>query len=372
MKGSPPPAPDYVGAAQAQGAANIETARTQAQLNNPNVVSPYGTQTVSYGQVDQNAFNQAMEDYNFRLRRGDQNITMPTQEQFRVNTDIPTVTQTFSPEQQALYDQQTRTQGQLGALGEQGANSLFGVVGQQLNLSGLPQAPGSATDTRNQVIDAMMSRVNEDTGRQKDQLNSDLIAAGIRPGSKAYDDQMNLVNRGYNDARNQAYVSAGQEAQRDFGMDTQRRQQALSETLAQRQTPLNEITALLSGSQVSNPFAMPGYAQNTQIQPSPLFAATNAAGNYATDVYNAQQAQQGNLMNGLFGLGSSAITRFSDRRLKSNIVRIGTHPLGIGWYRYQIAGRQEEGVMADEVMMVKPSAIRQHASGYLTVDYGGL
>ena len=52
MKDSPsaPPAPDYAGAALAQGAANKETAIAQAKLNNPvKTYTPYGTQTVSWG-----------------------------------------------------------------------------------------------------------------------------------------------------------------------------------------------------------------------------------------------------------------------------------------------------------------------------------
>ena len=47
---SPPPAPDYTGAAQAQGAANVEAARLSARMANPNIIGPYGSQTISYGQ----------------------------------------------------------------------------------------------------------------------------------------------------------------------------------------------------------------------------------------------------------------------------------------------------------------------------------
>lgn len=60
----------------------------------------------------------------------------------------------------------------------------------------------------------------------------------------------------------------------------------------------------------------------------------------------------------------------SDRRLKSNIVRIGKHPLGIGWYRYTIDGHTEEGVMADEVLEVKPEAVITGPDGYYMVNYG--
>jgi len=70
----------------------------------------------------------------------------------------------------------------------------------------------------------------------------------------------------------------------------------------------------------------------------------------------------------------------SDRRLKENIVRIGTHPLGIGLYLFDYKpayravcgdGRQF-GVMADEVETVMPSAVAMHPEGHKTVNYAML
>ena len=271
---SPPPAPDYAGAATAQGAANKEAAVASSRLNNPNVVNPYGTQTWQEGATAE---------------------------------DRPTLTQTFSPEQQALYEQSMQTKGLLGGLGTQGAEALQGVIGKQLDLSGAPAAPESAEQTRQNAYDAIMSRVNEDTTGQRDQRNSDLIAAGIRPGTKAYDDAQNLISRQYNDARQQAILASGQEGQRDFTMDTEARKNAIAETLLGRQTPLNEINALMSGSQVSNPFAVPGAAQNSNIAPAPLFGAAQAQGQADMNSYNAQAAGQNAMMGGLFSLGSAAM-----------------------------------------------------------------
>lgn len=268
---SPPPAPDYAGAAREQGAADKEAAIASSRLNNPNVINPYGTQTWQEG---------ATAD------------------------DRPTMTQTFSPEQQALYEQSMQTKGLLGGLGIQGAESLQGVVGKNLDFSGAPAAP-TAGGSRDDVYNAMMTRINEGTDQSRDQKNSDLIAAGIRPGTKAYQDAMFAIDRGANDARQQAIIAAGAEGQRDFSMDTQARKDAIAEILAQRQTPLNEINALMSGSQVSNPFAVPGAAQNANITPPPLYNAALQKGQYGTDVYNAGVGQQNAMMNGLFSLGSA-------------------------------------------------------------------
>ena len=217
-----------------------------------------------------------------------------------------------------------------------------------------------------------MSRVNEDVDRQKELSNSNLLAAGIPTGSKAYQDAQALNERTRTDARNQAFLASGQEMTRDFQTDSNRRRDALAEMLTQRQTPLNEITALQSGSQVSNPFTMPGYAQNTQVGAAPIYGAMQDKAGYNTDIYNAKAAQAGNLQQGLFGLGGAGImggAMMSDRRLKSNIVRLGDHPLGIGWYEYDIFGRREQGVMAQELQRVKPEAVVTLPNGYLAVHY---
>ena len=127
---------------------------------------------------------------------------------------------------------------------------------------------------------------------------------------------------------------------------------------------------------MSNPFSIPSYAQNAQVQAAPLFGATQQAGNWNSDLYNAQAAQAGNLQQGLFGLSGAGLMgggmMKSDRRLKSNIIRIGTHPLGIGWYEYDISGMRQQGVMADEVATVRPEAVMTMADGYDAVDYGRL
>lgn len=60
---------------------------------------------------------------------------------------------------------------------------------------------------------------------------------------------------------------------------------------------------------------------------------------------------------------------FSDRKLKSNVKKIGTHSLGIGYYEYEIFGRTEQGVMADELLTVKPESLIKGNDGYYRVNY---
>ena len=118
---------------------------------------------------------------------------------------------------------------------------------------------------------------------------------------------MNLINRQQNDAQQQAIINAGNQTQQAYGMDMQSRQQGLAEELAKRQIPLNEITALMSGSQVSNPFQIPSYAQSANVQAAPIYNAAMQAGQYGTDVYNANQARQSSQTAGLVGLGGTAL-----------------------------------------------------------------
>jgi hypothetical protein len=59
----------------------------------------------------------------------------------------------------------------------------------------------------------------------------------------------------------------------------------------------------------------------------------------------------------------------SDRRLKRGIVRIGSTAHGLNLYEYDIGGRRERGVIADEVERVMPMAVSVGADGYRRVDY---
>jgi len=61
---------------------------------------------------------------------------------------------------------------------------------------------------------------------------------------------------------------------------------------------------------------------------------------------------------------------FSDRRLKTNIRRIGTTPRGYARYSWDwIDGGSGEGVIAQEVQAIDPSAVAE-IDGFLAVDYG--
>jgi len=138
---------------------------------------------------------------------------------------------------------------------------------------------------RDDVQAAIMSRYNKDYDIQRDQSNSELIAAGLRPGSAAYEAVKDRELRGRNDALNAAILSSGQEASRDYGMDLQGRNQVI-----------NELGAFQGGAQVNNPFAGSlGYQGGFNSSAAPTFAGV--------------QQQANATKSGAFGGGRDAIMR---------------------------------------------------------------
>ncbi|MCP4000090.1 MAG: tail fiber domain-containing protein [Gammaproteobacteria bacterium] len=75
----------------------------------------------------------------------------------------------------------------------------------------------------------------------------------------------------------------------------------------------------------------------------------------------------GSSLGGLAEMGGLASVAFSDRRLKTNIVHIGTTPGGHNVYEYDYiwGGGKQRGVLAQEV----PHAAIMMPNGYLAVDY---
>lgn len=136
-----------------------------------------------------------------------------------------------------------------------------------------------------------------------------------------------------------------------------------------RQLPLNEANALRSGGQVQGP-QFGSYYTGSSAQAPQLLDAGIAQGNY--NMQAAQNSQSGfnSFLGGMAQLGSAALPlRLSDPRLKTDITRVGTHPLGIGIYEYNIEGRRERGVMSTDVRRVMPDAVAVGDDGFDRVNY---
>lgn len=158
---SAPAPPDYTGAAYAQGAANIDTARAQGRMNNPNIYTPYGSQTVSwggggsggqpsgpggswsqptpiYGNVEDEGGNRQIMGYNAPVWTPDGSGSGSTGVGGSYGGDQPTITQTLSPAQQQLLDAQNRISGNLAGVAESGLNRVSSGMNQPFDMSGIP------------------------------------------------------------------------------------------------------------------------------------------------------------------------------------------------------------------------------------------
>jgi len=245
-------------------------------------------------------------------------------------------------------------------------------------------APGTAAydaayrNRANQINDlynqAALQGINLDMAARQQGLNEQQTLG-------TFANQAQLAGAGlYNTAMGQNYGQGMQTQGTQYSQGLNKaqfqntaQQQQLAQDLALRAQPINEVIGLMGGSQIQLP-QFQGY-QGTSVAPAPTFAGTQAQGQADMSRYGIQQAGNNATTQGLFSaLGTAAMfaPKFSDRRLKSNIVQVGTHPLGIGIYEYDIFGNRELGVMADEVATVMPDAIVPHESGYMMVNYGKL
>jgi len=349
---------DYAQAARDQGAANVETARQQGYLNNPNIISPGGIHQVTFN---------------------------PTSLQ-------PTITDILSPEQQNIFDITERIQqaglGSLESLGmpaiEQAMRAGYKLdgspamdydqkyqppVGQQygvgskqpiqygLDYSGAPQLPTANAGVRDQVARSMYdqgARFLDDrfAGQQK-ALDTRLSNQGVFPGSEgysggqkelgdertqAYGDLMDrsvvgggnamqqlydmgmgarqqavgeintqgqFVNDAQNQdlnqqlsemtARNQGVVNQYNIAGQQAGLQNAGRTQAVNEMIQANVLPTNVMNSILSGSQVTMPTTQP--YNPTAIETTPVFQGAQAQG--------ASQTANANRTAGIVGSGLS-------------------------------------------------------------------
>lgn len=259
-----PAAPDYTGAAKATAQGNIQMAREAAAANRINQFTPYGSLKYTQSGTDQ--------------------YGNPTW----------TATQSLSPEQQAIYEQQTGlSRGTLEA-----ANKGLGG----LDISGVDtsQLPSYGINPGENYTDAMMRQMNPQLERDQAALNQQLANQGIGIGSEAYQTAQQQQSDAANRARLQAITG---------GMQTglAANQQAYQQAAQNKQLPVNLINALRGGSQVQGPNYVQAPQQATTAGPD-LLGAAGMQGQAAMNQYNAQMGQRNAMMGGLFSLGAGALS----------------------------------------------------------------
>lgn len=101
------------------------------------------------------------------------------------------------------------------------------------------------------------------------------------------------------------------------------------------------------------------------------YAGQVANTNAMSSNYKAQQAS--NTMGTITSL-IPLLAGLSDRRLKTNIVKVAAFHDGLNLYEFSYVGGGPvyKGVMADEVAVLRPWALGTTIGGYATVNYGAL
>lgn len=101
-----------------------------------------------------------------------------------------------------------------------------------------------------------------------------------------------------------------------------------------------------------------------------------AQGNYKNQADQVANAADpfATILGAAAGMGSAAIGKYSDRRLKQDIVLVGRDErTGLNLYEFSYIygnGQRFRGVMADEVLAVDPQAVVVDHRGFMAVDYG--
>jgi len=335
---SAPAAPDYRGAAVETAAGNIEAARQATAANRVNQVTPYGN--LSYAITGSDPYGN------------------PTW----------TATQTLTPAQQQLLDYQNQASLGLGKLAGQGLGYVENMLNTPFDVSKLPSTGFNPSQT---YQEAYMQRLAPQLQMGREQLAQDLANKGIDIGSKAYENAMRMQAQRENDLLAAATTKG-------FDVGQQARQSALAEQAYLRNEPLNTLSAVRTGAQVQGPQFVNSAQQATTAGPDILGAAQMGYNAQMGD-FNAKQAAQANLNQGLFSLGSSAMM-MSDVRLKENIKAIGVMDNGLTLYSFEYKDEVKShplagdgihvGVMAQEVEQVFPYAVKTLDDGYKVVDYG--
>lgn len=261
-KSSPPAAPDPYVTAGAQTATNIGTAVANNTMGLVDQITPNGTLTNS------------IQGYETWI---DPNTGAVH--------EIPRYLQEI-----ALNDQQQQTLDQ----SQQAQTNLAGLASAQSGFLKDYLAEPASFDTgaiEGRLAELGESRLDPRFDRERASLEGRLANQGLQPGSAAWEAQMGEFNRAKDDAYNGLYLSG--------------RGQAMSELMAERNQPINEITALLSGSQVASPGVSPALPQS--MPTTDIAGLVNSNYNQRLDAWSAQQSGRNSLMGGLFGLGASFI-----------------------------------------------------------------
>jgi hypothetical protein len=266
-KASRPAEPDYAGAARATAEGNKENAAYTVKANRINQVTPYGQLTYDY-----------TPEFDAEGKETGRGWTQ---------------TESLSPEAQDTVNRQIALSNQYAQIAGTGLEKARSTLeNPMLDTSQLPQRAINVGQT---AQDAIMSRLDPRFAQQEEQLRTRLANQGIALGSEAYGREMNQFGQNRNDAMMQAALQG-------INLDQANRGAALQEQAYLQDRPLNLVNALKTGAQVQSPQFQQFANQQMTAGPDMLGAAQAQYG-AQMDAYNANQAQSGGMLGGLFGIG---------------------------------------------------------------------
>jgi hypothetical protein len=309
---SPPPPPDPVATASAQTGENVSTAVANATLSHVNQTDPSGS-TSTYSQTGTTPFKDPVGGVTYQIPNYAQQTTL-------------------SPAAQQIFNTNQATQGNIADTANIQSQQIGASLDTPINLKGvnlssvgqLPNADLSANNINKFINTNWEQPLAYQQGNEQEQFNQNLADQGINLNDPAYNQAQ--INEGQNFQQQQdTYANSmfANAATNILGATSLADQNQLNTVAANNQAalgqqgfnnqamltnqnqPINAITALMSGSQVSQPNFM--NVPQTQIPTTDYANIVNQSYQDQLAAYNAQVQAQSASSGGLFGLGGSVL-----------------------------------------------------------------
>lgn len=279
-----------------------------------------------------------------------------------INSALPIMQQSLAQQQGQLSDQASRAnafggsrQGvQAGVTGAQGALQQAQLAAQ-LQQANFGQAQQAATGDITRNLQAQQA--NQAANLQAGTANQSANQAAINSQLQAAQGLGTLGSQAQQNQRQQylELAAAGQQEQQQAQNLINAQVGQFNQAWGYPQQQLN--TLLTSMGMTPYGTASSGTSQTDSSQ-------TTSSNSPMSSIFGALQ-MAGSLFPGgsLFGGLSGASGGTSDRNLKTDIQKVGTHPLGVPLYSYRYKGDPKSypkitGPMAEDVMKVAPHLVR--------------
>jgi hypothetical protein len=345
-KPSAPPPIDYQGYAKEQGAANKETAISEFQLNNANQDTPWGStrltgdpndpasflKTTTLNEADQKRLDQTRELQSGLIGLGKPALGVAQKALgSELNTgNLPPMAYQVDAQggKQLDYSQlpggvydvgdtgdirnrmenaawgkyidraAPMMQQQTDALNTRLAN-MGGVTtgtAAQRQQAGLQASQGD--QARQAIFDSILQGGNAAQQEQGMRLNS----ANLWNQTRGQDANLLAQQTGFNNQQNQQDI---QNAFTNASLTNAARGQGLQEATALRQMPINELMAMLGGSQVNQPNFQP--VQGTTWNPAPIMQGAQLQGQQAQQQFGTESGTYNSMIGALGSMGGAAL-----------------------------------------------------------------